>query len=356
MVSELARQPSSLAGRVAAVEEEIRAVLAQSEPSLQPFYGMMLYHLGLDAALPSRGKRLRPLLFTLLFESLGGDARAALPAAASLELLHNFTLVHDDIEDQDPTRHHRPTVWSVWGEAQAINTGDGMYAASRLAVQRLRGRFPDGRILDFACLLDRACARVCEGQFLDISFETRTDITTERYRAMVRRKTGALISASAEGAAVLATDDRSVHQALARFGDEYGQAFQAHDDLMGIWGTSDRTGKQELNDLTKRKKTLPVVLAFERASPRLQVTLAELYAPAAPLPAENVERIRQILDDLGVREIIEREIAGHRARALHVLRSVPEVGASGEALALLEGLVQATTGAPEPAAAGDPGH
>ncbi len=343
---------SPFSSRVAAIDEEIKAVLAQAEPSLQPFYGMMLYHLGLDSTVPGRGKRLRPLLCALVFEALAGDPRRALPAAAALELLHNFTLIHDDIEDQDPTRHHRPTVWSVWGVPQAINTGDGMYAASRLAVQRLRDRgFPAERILDFASLLDQACVRVCEGQFLDISFETRTDVTAERYRAMVAKKTGALISACAEGAAVLATDDRQVRDALARFGDDYGQAFQAHDDLLGIWGTSERTGKLELNDLTKRKKTLPVVLAFERASPKVREELAALYEPPAPLPPENVERIREILDDLGVRELIEREITSHRSRALHVLRGIGEMAAAREALGRLEQLVETTTGVTETAAA-----
>ena len=343
---------SPFASRVAAIDDEIKAVLAQAEPSLQPFYGMMLYHLGLDSSVPGRGKRLRPLLCALVFEALAGDARRSLPAAAALELLHNFTLIHDDIEDQDPTRHHRPTVWSVWGVPQAINTGDGMYAASRLAVQRLRGRgFPAERILDFACLLDEACLRVCEGQFLDISFETRTDITADRYRAMVAKKTGALISACAEGAAVLATDDAGIRASLARFGDDYGQAFQAHDDLLGVWGTSDRTGKVELNDLTKRKKTLPVVLAFERASPKTRAELAALYEAPAPLAADSVERIRAILDDLGIREIIEREIAANRSRALHVLRGIGEAAVARGALGLVEQLVETTTGVTEAAAA-----
>ena len=336
------------AARVAAIDEEIRAVLRQVEPALQPFYGMMLYHLGLDTEGPTTGKRLRPLLCALVYEALAGDPRPALPAAAAVELLHNFTLIHDDIEDQDPTRRHRPTVWSVWGVPQAINAGDGMYAASRLAVQRLRQRsFPTERILDFACLLDRACVRVCEGQFLDISFESRTDVTVERYRAMAAKKTGALIAAACEGAAVLATDDEQLRVALARFGDDFGQCFQAHDDLLGIWATSERTGKLEMNDLVKRKKTLPVVMAFERASPRVRGELAALFDARAPLPAENVERIRELLDELGTRDLIEREIATHRSRALHALRGIEAIAAS-EPLALLERLVDAATGADEP--------
>ncbi len=341
-----------LEARVASIDEEIRSLLTQPEPALQPFYGMMLYHLGLDAARPRGGKRLRPLLCLLVFEALAGAQRAqqALPAAAAIELLHNFTLIHDDIEDQDPARHHRPTVWSVWGVPQAINAGDGMYAVSRLAVQRLRTLgFPAERILDLANLMDQTCVRVCEGQFLDISFESRTDVTADRYRVMAARKTGALFAASAQSAAMLASDDPAVREQLARFGEEFGQAFQAHDDLLGIWASTERTGKVEMNDLVKRKKTLPVVLAFERASPRVRAQLGELFSPAAPLPAENVDRIRAILDDLGVRPMLEREIDTHRGRALHLLHGVAK---SEESLRLLDHLVASATGAAEPAAAG----
>jgi len=331
-----------------AIDEEIRAVLTQVEASLEPFYGMMLYHLGLDTDITATGKRLRPLVSVLVYEALSGETRTVLPAAAALELLHNFTLIHDDIEDHDPTRRHRPTVWSVWGVPQAINAGDGMYAASRLAVQRLRGHdLPAERILDFACLLDQACVRVCEGQFLDISFESRTDVTVDRYRTMVAKKTGALIAAACEGAAVLATDDADIRDALARFGDEFGQAFQAHDDLLGIWATTERTGKLVMNDLVKRKKTLPVVMAFAKASPRLRAQLAALFEEAAPLRPESVERIREILDELGTRELLEREIAAHRARALGVLRGIGAIAAAREPLGLLESLVGAATGAEE---------
>ena len=336
-----------LSSRLTAIDDEIRTVLTQAEPALQPFYGMMRYHLGLDADRPGTGKRIRPVLFTLLYEALAGDITPALPAAAAIELLHNFTLIHDDIEDQDPTRRHRPTVWSVWGVPQAINAGDGMFAASRLAVHRLTDRgIAAERVLEFACLLDQACVRVCEGQFLDISFESRTDVTAERYRAMVAKKTGALFSASAEGAAVVGSDDPDVREALVRFGEDFGQAFQAHDDLLGIWGTTDRTGKVEMNDIAKRKKTLPVVLAFERAAPRVRAALETLYAAAAPLPQENVDRIREILDDLKMRELIEREIGIHRERALHELRSVKQVATGAEEpLRLLERLVESATGA-----------
>ena len=328
-----------------AVDEEIRALLSQGEAALGPFYGMMLYHLGLDADKARSGKRLRPLLVSLVFEALGGDAARVTPVGAAVELLHNFTLIHDDIEDQDPRRHHRPTVWSVWGIPQAINAGDGMYAMSRLAIARLRDRgFPAERVLDLAFLLDRTCVRVCEGQFLDISFETRTDVTAERYRAMAAKKTGALFAASTEGPAILASDDKATHEQLRRFGAEFGHAYQAYDDVQGIWATSERTGKVEMQDLVKRKKTLPVAIAFERATGRVRGELEQLFAPTAPLAHENVERIRAIVEDLEVRADIEREIAEHRDRALALLRSAPGIS-PGAALSEIERLVASSTGA-----------
>jgi geranylgeranyl diphosphate synthase type I len=337
--------------RVTAVDEEIRSLLTQGEAALGPFYGMMLYHLGLDAERGRSGKRLRPLLCALVFEALGGDGARVTPVGAAVELLHNFTLIHDDIEDQDPRRHHRPTVWSVWGVPQAINAGDGMYAISRLAIQRLRDRdFSAQRILDLAFLLDRTCVRVCEGQFLDISYESRTDVTADRYRAMAAKKTGALFAASAEGPAILATDDRAAHEQLGRFGAAFGHAFQAHDDVQGIWATTERTGKVEMNDLVKRKKTLPVAIAFERASGKVRAELERLFASPAPLPLENVERIRAILEDLDVRPVIEAEIAEHRERALGLLRGVPGI-ATGAALTEVERLVAAATGATQAASA-----
>ena len=169
---------------------------------------------------------------------------------------------------------------------------------------------------------------------------------------MAAKKTGALIAACAEGAAALATEDPQVRDALARFGDDFGQAFQAYDDLLGIWATTERTGKLEMNDLVKRKKTLPVVLGFEKASPRLRAELAALFEPPAPLAAESVERIREILDELGTREQLESEIASHRTRALHALRGIGALSGASEPLGLLEQLIASATGAEEPVGSG----
>ena len=306
-----------------AIDEEMRAQLAADLPALEPFYEMMRYHLGLDAGSRAGGKRLRPLLCLLLHEGTGGDAAAALPAAAAIELLHNFTLIHDDIEDQDETRHHRPTLWTRFGVPQAINAGDAMYAISRVAMQRLRGRgFPADWIVEAVAALDRACLRVCEGQYLDISFEGRVDVSAERYRDMIARKTGALFRAPAEVAAILSGVDARTRDALVAFGEALGLAYQAHDDRNGLWGSASQTGKAEMHDLTKRKMSLPLVMAMTRAAPDRAELVRLAYSREGTLAADEVRRVREVIDELGVREDVDRFVATQRGRALAALARV----------------------------------
>jgi geranylgeranyl diphosphate synthase type I len=338
----------TLEAHIAAIDEEIRSLLGAADPELQPFYGMMLYHLGLDTQRVASGKRLRPLLCALVYEAITGDARPALPAAAAIELLHNFTLIHDDIEDQDETRHHRATLWTRFGVAHAINAGDGMYAISRIALQRLRARgVPPERILAAVAALDAACLRVCEGQYLDISFEGRVDVAERDYREMIARKTGALFRAPAEIAGILSGCDATTVAALIAFGEALGLAYQAHDDRKGMWGSTAETGKAELHDVTKRKMTLPLVLAMTRASTQQAEAMRRAYAAEPPLSAEVVHRVRGIVDDLGVRADVDRFVAAERARAIAALERIPlREPAGGAALRL----VSEATGPATPAA------
>jgi geranylgeranyl diphosphate synthase type I len=326
---------------VAAIDDEIRDSLPRDDPALADFYEMMLYQLGLDEHAETSGKRMRPLICLLVHEGLTGDFRPALPVAAALELLHNFTLIHDDIQDQDPTRHHRPTVWSVWGVPQAINAGDGMYAIAGSALQRLQRLGLDpGRIVDATYALDRACALVCEGQFLDISFERRADVTREHYEGMVARKTGALLRASAEIPAVLSTDNPRTHGALRSFGEHFGRAFQAHDDVRGIWASAAQTGKSEMNDIAKRKMTFPLVLAFERATGSERKDLERIYLASSAPSGPDVRRVREIVDHIGVRVEIESFIAAERTVAL---ASLAEANLGPPSAELLTELVSEVT-------------
>ena len=228
---------------------------------------------------------MRPLLGLLAYMSIAGDHERALPGAAAVELGHNFSLVHDDIEDNDTERHHRPTLWTVHGIPQAINTGDLLFSLSRIALHRLSDLgFSDSKVLRMMKLYDRTCVALCEGQYLDIaSSASDRPMSVELYFEMIGRKTAALIAASIEAGALLATDDDDVVDRYRRFGWALGLAFQLNDDLLGIWGDERTTGK-EPTDVARRKKTLPVLYAFEHAGPEDRERLAELAALGSPDP------------------------------------------------------------------------
>jgi geranylgeranyl diphosphate synthase type I len=277
---------------------------------------MVRYHLGLDGSGAPAGKRMRPLLGLLAYASITGDHRPALPGAAAVELGHNFSLVHDDIEDGDEERRHRPTVWRRWGIPQAINTGDTLFTLSRIALHRLSDLgFSDAKVLRLMRLYDETCLRLCEGQYIDIwTSEHDETMSVDLYFDMIGRKTAALISASIEAGALLATDDETVIERYRRFGWALGLAFQLNDDLLGIWGQEQATGK-EPSDLARHKKTLPVIYAFEHAGPEDRRRLEAVYLEADPDPASVTEAVA-ILERLGARDYTRDQARRYRDDAL----------------------------------------
>jgi geranylgeranyl diphosphate synthase type I len=297
-------------------EAEILRVIGAHDPATAGVYEMIRYHLGLDGTDGARGKRMRPLLGLLAYASIAGDHTAALPGAAAVELGHNFSLVHDDIEDGDTERRHRATLWTLHGVPQAINTGDLIFSLSRIALHRLSDLgFSDAKVLRLMRLYDETCVRLCEGQYLDIaSSAADAPMSVELYFDMIGRKTAALISASIEAGALLATDDEDVIAGYRRFGWALGIAFQLNDDLLGIWGEQRRTGK-EPTDLARRKKTLPVLYAFEHASPIDRDRLAALYTIAEPTDAEVAETV-DILERTGAQSFTRTEARRYRDRAI----------------------------------------
>ncbi|HXQ96271.1 MAG TPA: polyprenyl synthetase family protein [Candidatus Acidoferrales bacterium] len=299
--------------------EILRVVEAADAPTTRALYDMVRYHLGLDGASGVSGKRLRPLLGLLAYASITGDYARALPGAAAVELGHNFSLVHDDIEDRDVERRHRAALWTVFGVGQAINTGDTLFVLSRLALHRLTDLgFSDGKVLRLMRLYDDTCLALCEGQFLDLwGSEHGGSMSVELYFDMIGRKTAALIAASIEAGAMLATDDRAVVDAYRRFGWALGLAFQLNDDLLGIWGQERVTGK-EPSDLAKRKKTLPVLYALEHASNADRERLLAIYDRADPTPDEVAE-IRAILGRSGAADYTRTEARRLRDEALAAL-------------------------------------
>jgi geranylgeranyl diphosphate synthase type I len=311
----------SLDTLIADTESEILGVIARAEDDrTRALYDMVRYHLGLDPSAPARGKRLRPLLGLLAYESIAGDHRKALPGAAAVELGHNFSLVHDDIEDQDVERRHRAALWTVVGVAQAINTGDTLFVLSRMALHRLTDLgFPDSKVLALTRLYDETCLALCEGQFLDIWTSEHGDdpMSVELYFDMIGRKTAALIAASIKSGAMLATDDEHVIDAYYRFGWALGLAFQLNDDLLGIWGEEQETGK-EPSDIAKHKKTLPVIYALERAGPDDRDRLLAIVR-STDITAGDIDTARSILERTGANDYTRAQARRYRDQAIEEL-------------------------------------
>jgi geranylgeranyl diphosphate synthase type I len=322
---------------IADTEQEILRVIGGHDGSTAGVYEMIRYHLGLDGSGAPSGKRMRPLLGLLAYASIAGDYHPALPGAAAVELGHNFSLVHDDIEDGDRERRHRPTVWALHGVAQAINTGDMLFSLSRMALHRLSDLgFSDTKVLRLMRLYDETCVALCEGQYIDIATSERDDLmSVELYFDMIGRKTAALIAASIEAGALLATDDDEVIARYRGFGWALGLAFQLNDDLLGIWGAEQATGK-EPSDIARRKKTLPVIYAFEHAGPVDRARLKAIYGNGGPTIAE-VSEIVAILERAGAREYTRDAARRHRDEALRELDAAGVV--DPEARARLEEII-----------------
>ncbi len=305
--------------------------------ALQTYYGQMQYHLGwvdsnLTPTQSNPGKLLRPTLLLLAYEAAGAwgltDApdylQRALPAAVAVEFTHNFTLIHDDIEDGDTERRHRPTVWNVWGIPQAINTGDGLFALSRATLWDVLEQGVAATIaVRLGTVLDRTVLVVAEGQHLDISFETRQDISVAMYVDMISRKTAALMSCAAEMGALLGTRDQTTIDSLQRFGKAIGIAFQVRDDILGVWATSAELGKTSAGDVYRRKKSLPIIHALEHAHEQDQQLLHAIYQHEAPITAEQVTRVMDVFEQTQTRAYCRAFLAQHCQLAYAALASVP---------------------------------
>lgn len=324
------------------LEDEMRAEVQNGEAAVGAIYGMLQYHLGwvdqhfLPAPIPT-GKRLRPIFCLLACTAVGGDPVQALPAAVAIELLHNFSLIHDDIEDGDEVRRHRPTVWKVWGIPQAINSGDALFALAFAALQRLpqRGVSPQVTLAALE-IFTQTCVALTEGQHLDIGFEDRTDVTVNEYLRMIQGKTAALVGASLAIGALTGKAMPTQAAQLRQFGEAVGLAFQIQDDILGIWGDPAVTGKAAGNDLLRRKKSLPTLYALNHARVGEQFeTLLQGEVTPAQLPLAL-----KLLEQAGARPFAEDAMRSRHATGLAALEAA--LGgryATSALLGLAEGLL-----------------
>jgi geranylgeranyl diphosphate synthase type I len=313
-----------------AIEAELRKAVALADgDGLGELHGMLAYHMGWQgegAGPKAAGKRIRPMLLLLTCESAGGKWREALPAAVAVELVHNFSLIHDDIEDNSPLRRGRPTVWAKWGVPQALNAGDSMFILAHLSILRLGETIPAETTMKAARLLHETCLKLTQGQYLDISYESRQDLILEAYWPMVSGKTAALLSACAELGAVIAGADDFRQGSYRQFGRDLGLAFQAQDDLLGVWGNAALTGKSTESDLLSGKKSLPVLYGLGLGGP-----FARRWQQG-PVHAEEVPALARQLEAEGAKGYTQ-EIADHlTGQALEHLESAHPQGEAGEAL------------------------
>jgi geranylgeranyl diphosphate synthase, type I len=281
----------------------------KNRPQVMPlFWEMVTHHFGWSADLETlspdkvlsgmNGKRSRPLLTLLVAKALTGDYQVALPAALGIEIVHNFTLVHDDVMDKSLERRHRPTLWAKWGSSQAVNTGDGLYSLGIESVcdSMARGVSAE-RTVEAVRLLTDSCVATVEGQMLDIAFEQRLDVTSEEYITMIEHKSGILIACSTAMGALMAGASPEVQTSYRQFGRSIGIAFQIWDDYLGIWGEPETTGKSASSDIESRKKSYPILVALERAQGKSREKLLSIYQQDQ-VSAKDVKTVLDILGEV----------------------------------------------------------
>jgi geranylgeranyl diphosphate synthase type I len=310
------------------IDGGLRLALGDCPEAMRPLCGEALGLIGPDGApLAAGGKRLRPLLCLQVCEALGGDLDLALLPALALECIHAFSLVHDDLADGDRERRGRPSLWARAGTGPALNAGDALMALGLGLAWRASPWA--------AALIHSATLSMIEGQHLDMSAEGAIAPSVADWERLATRKTGALFAASsAAGAATARDGDDAVVEAFWRLGEQLGLAFQARDDILGVWGEPAQTGKPVGGDLARRKASLPIAAALDGGG-------AADLAAALDDPASSVERLLELLEAAGARERALEVEDGHR-RAVEALIGVLVSEVDGGAA--LRGLVEALWG------------
>lgn len=312
------------------VENELqRQVNRLEEPRYASFREMLTYHMGWTgegAGPEATGKRIRPLLVLLVCSSVGGDWLHAIYAAAAVELIHNFSLVHDDIQDNSDKRRGRATVWVKWGMPHAINVGDVLFVLANQALLDLSTRYPAEIVVRAAQILQQTCLDLTKGQYLDMSYQQNVNLTQADYWPMVTGKTAALISACTHIGALLGGASDEIQEAYRDFGHYLGLAFQIQDDILGVWGNEALTGKSTASDLLEGKKSLPVLFGLAKGG-----TFAERWKQRA-ITLEEVPFLAKQLEREGARLYAQEAADQMTDLALLALRRAEPQGDAGEAL------------------------
>ncbi len=331
-----------------AIETELQHQVARlDQPRTKPFHEMLTYHMGWtgEGAGPlATGKRIRPLI-TLLAASSVIDKKEeneksngiywlhAKSAAAAIELIHNFSLVHDDIQDNSDLRRGRRTVWVKWGSPMAINVGDAMFVIANQSILDLVEHYPADMVVKAAQILNNCCLDLTRGQFLDMSYEERNDLSIEDYWPMIGGKTSALLSACTYIGSLLGYANEQKQEAYRLFGYHLGLAFQVQDDILGIWGDEALTGKSAASDLVEGKNSLPVLFALGKNG-----KFANRWKQG-PIAVDEVNVVSAMLEDEGGKEFAETMSEAETQKALSYLKEANPQGEAGEEMLKLANML-----------------
>lgn len=314
--------PNVGASEADGLERQLRDFISSRE---LPLYRIMSYQLGWvdengDPALVPTQPRIRGQLALSVANALGAGTAKATPYATSVELLYNFTLIHEDVEDGNTERNDRPSVWWTWGPAQAINAGDGMHAMARLALFTLtdRGEEPE-TVAQAVHALDTATVAVCEGEYLDITMQEQFALSTERYLHMVSARAGAMFGCSAQLAAIASGAERH-GEALFKFGQLAGAARQVALDHALFWG-DERPDPIQHGRFLSKKKNLPVIHAMETASPTVKRKLGDFYVQRVIDP-QRLGEIKELVEEAGARERCEETVRDLLSQAGDIVDSL----------------------------------
>jgi geranylgeranyl diphosphate synthase, type I len=323
-----------------AIESELQNQIRRlDEPYTQEFHEMLTYHMGWTgegAGAKATGKRIRPLITLLSTASVNNKNKKnnaldinwlhAVSAAASIELIHNFSLVHDDIQDNSDLRRGRKTVWVKWGAPLAINAGDALFIIAYQSMLDLSKHYSAETAVQATQILSEVCLRLTQGQYLDMSFEHRKDVIIEEYLYMIGGKTASLLSACTQiGSIIGYAKDEAVENYRA-FGYHLGLAFQVQDDILGIWGDESAIGKSVASDLVEGKNSLPILFGVAQNG-----TFAKRWKAGKILQSE-VSQIAKQLEVEGAKEYAQKVAEEETQKAMQFLEQAEPVGEAGEAI------------------------
>jgi geranylgeranyl diphosphate synthase type I len=306
-----------------------KAINLTNEEGQEDLFKMLNHHMGWvdeNSTQSISGKRIRPLILLITTSSLGAEWSMALNAAVSIELVHNFSLIHDDIQDRSELRRGRPTIWSIWGIPQAINTGDTLFALAQIKMLELAHYIEDDLALKASKILLEASYRLTQGQHLDIAYEDRSEMKIDTYWKMIGFKTAELIAAATEIGSVCGKANNDQIRLYREFGYNLGMAFQITDDYLGIWGDRVSTGKSVRSDLMAGKKSLPIIYGIEKGG-----NFAKKWNQGR-ITSEDVPGLVKELDNEGAKEFTLLEARKYTIKATEALDAVNPEPNAGSAL------------------------